>query len=103
MGIYEQHDSYDGNFLDQGAAHDLDAHIECLVRDVDNRIARQRMRWPNPNPDDELEQVWRCYEAAWAHAVFHAGEPTESGASAANELAYWWQRFQQAVIDEGNK
>ena len=101
MDTYEQ--QYDGNYLTQGASHDLEAHIECLVRDVDDRIARQRMRWPNPNPDDELEEIWHHYEAAWARAVFQTGELTEGGSDAANELAYWWQRFQEAVIDEGEQ
>ena len=52
MDTYEQ--QYDGNYLTQGASYDLEAHIECLVRDVDDHIARHRMRWSNPNPDDEL-------------------------------------------------
>jgi hypothetical protein len=100
MDINDLHKPLDSAYLTQGVSSDLDADIECLVRDVDERIARRRMRWPNPNPDDELEEVWHHYEAAWARAVFYPGEPTESGASPADELAYWWQRFQQAVIDE---
>lgn len=95
-------ETYDSNYLSQGVSHDLEAHIECLVRDTDDRITRRRMRWPNPNPDDELEEIWHHYEAAWARAVFQTCEPTESGDDASYELVYWWQRFQQAVIDEGN-
>jgi hypothetical protein len=101
MDINDLQEPMDSDFLTQGVSSNLDADIECLVRDVDERIARQRMRWPNPNPDDELAEIWHHYEAAWARAVFFSGEPTESGASPLDELAYWWQRYQQAVIDEG--
>jgi hypothetical protein len=103
MDINNIHDSEDFFYLNQGISHDLEADLDCLVRNVDERIARQRMRWPNPNPSDELEEIWHHYEAAWARAVFNPGAPTESGASASDELAYWWQRYQQAVIDEGRE
>jgi hypothetical protein len=102
MDINDLHEPMEDDFLTQGISHDLDADIDSLVRDVDERIARERMRWPNPNPDEELEEIWQQYEAAWARAVFCVGGPTESGLSPADELVYWWQRYQQAVIDEGN-
>lgn len=103
MDINDLHESEDFYYLNQGASHDLDADLDSLVRDVDERIARGRMRWPNPNPTDELEEIWHNYEAAWARAVFQPGASTESGMSAADELAYWWQQYQQAVFDEGSE
>jgi hypothetical protein len=103
MDINDLHESMEDGFFTQGFSHDLDADIDSLVRDVDERIARERMRWPNPNPEDELEEIWHHYEAAWVRAVFGTGEPTESDASPADELAYWWQRYQQGVIDEGGQ
>ena len=101
MDINDLHESEDFYFLNQGVSHDLEADIDCLVRDVDERIARERMRWPNPNPTDDLEEIWHHYEVAWARAVFNPGAVTGSGMSAADELAYWWQQYQQAVFDEG--
>jgi hypothetical protein len=103
MDINDLHEPMEDDFFTQGFSHDLDADIDSLVRDVDERIARERMRWPNPNPDDELQEIWHHYEAAWVRAVFGSGESTESGLSPTDELAYWWQRYQQAVIDEGSK
>jgi hypothetical protein len=103
MDINDLHDPMDSAYLTQGVSFDLDADIDSLVRDVDERIARERMRWPNPNPDEELEEIWHHYEVAWTRAVFGVGGPTESGASPADELVYWWQRYQQAVIDEGKQ
>jgi hypothetical protein len=101
MDINDLYESQEDAYLDHRFSHDLDADLDSLVRDVDERIARQRMRWPNPNPDDELEEIWEQYEAAWARAVFCASQPTESGGDPLDELAYWWQRYQRAVIDEG--
>ena len=101
MDINDFDEMQDDLYPNEGISLDLDTYLDCLVRDVDERIARERMRWPNPNPTDDLEEIWHHYEAAWARAVFNPGAVTGSGMSAADELAYWWDKYQQAVFDEG--
>jgi hypothetical protein len=103
MDINDLDETQDDFYPNEGISLDLDSYLDCLVRDVDERIARERMRWPNPNPTEELEDIWRHYEAAWARAVFNPQTPTDSGLGPADELAYWWQRYQQAVIEEGGE
>jgi hypothetical protein len=82
---------------------DFNDQLEILVRDTDYKIAKDRMKWPNPNPDEDLEEIWSKYETAWARAVFSPSEPTEAGLSAQDELVYWWNKYQEAVMKENEQ
>jgi hypothetical protein len=77
---------------------DILAQAEQIVRRKITRLVRERMRWPNPNPDGELEYAWDAYEDAYARHFF--GAPSLTGLSTSDELAQAWEQLCDAVMKE---
>jgi hypothetical protein len=82
----------------------MDAYIEQQIEDVlfdyDEKLARKRVKWPNPNMDDEMEALWKAYKIAYARAIWNPCAPTETGASAWEDLRQKWILFKEAVVNE---
>jgi hypothetical protein len=74
------------------------ARAEQIVRKKITRLVKERMRWPNPNPEGELEDAWDAYEDAYARHFI--GAPSLTGLCTADELAQAWERLCDAVMTE---
>lgn len=77
---------------------DILARAEQIARRKIAEIVRERMRWPNPNPDGELEDAWDAYEEAYER--WWCGLPTPTGLDAADEYRWAWERLCDAVMKE---
>ena len=80
---------------------DFNDELDSIVRDADEKTARERMRWPNPNPEDILEQLWSDYQDAYARHFFGRKplmSPTGIPEDTADQLAITWQAYQDAVV-----
>jgi hypothetical protein len=82
---------------------DVVSNCEGVVRDKLYREAGQRMRWPNPNPEDELDEAWQDYQAAYARHVFGGDaqlSPTGLREDTSDQLAQAWERVVFATMIE---
>jgi hypothetical protein len=93
---------FDDDFgvLIPGISGDLGNQIDAWFRDTDNKLASERMRWPNPNLPDHIQKLWDHYVDAYGRHVFGYDKTTPSGASTADEMMYWWEQYKNAVIEE---
>ena len=82
----------------------MDAYIELQIEDVffdyEEKLARNRVKWPNPNMDDEMEALWKAYKIAYARAIWNPSAVIESGVSACEDLWQKWILFKEAVVNE---
>lgn len=82
----------------------MDAYIEQQIESVlfnyVEKLARVRVKWPNPNMDDGMEELWKVYKKAYARAVWHPSALTETGVSAWEDLRQKWILFKEAVVNE---
>lgn len=77
---------------------DILARAEQIVRKKITLLVKERMRWPNPNPDGELEQAWDAYDEAYER--YWCRLPTPTGLDAADEYKRAWDRLCEAVMTE---
>lgn len=80
----------------------FERQIEGLLFNHDEKKARRRTKWPNPNMDAELEQKWKAYKKAYARAVYHPNDPTETGITAWEDQRQKWILFKEAVANESH-
>lgn len=78
----------------------LEQKIESVLFNYFEKLARRRVKWPNPNMDDEMEKLWKAYKEAYARAIWHPNAPTETGVSAWEDLRQKWTLFKEAVAME---
>ena len=78
----------------------LEGKIERVLFNYFEKLARKRVKWPNPNMDDEMEMLWKAYKEAYARAIWRPNAPTETGVSAWEDLRQKWILFKEAVAME---
>jgi len=82
----------------------MDAYFEQKIEGVlfnyEEKLARNRVKWPNPNMNDGMEKLWRDYKTAYARAMWHPNQPSETGVSAWEDLRQKWILFKEAVLRE---
>lgn len=73
---------------------------ERIARQKISEMVKDRMRWPNPNPEGELELAWDEYEEAYARYILCL--PSLTGLSVMDEFMSAWDRLCDAVMSENH-
>jgi len=81
---------------------DVDKLIDVTIRNCDEKLFRERMKWPAPNYDDELEELVEKYKTIQAQYIFgeNKNQITESGLSLADEYIYCYNKLMEAFNQE---
>lgn len=77
---------------------DIIARAEQIARKKIQRIVKERMLWPNPNPSERLELAWDAYEEAYARFFYNL--PSLTGLDVVREFLDAWEDLCNAVMSE---